>query len=333
MCPVAEVRIPFEVEVNYAGWRLDRYLQEKLGRASRSRVQQLIRERLVHEEPRALKASTRVWPGLRFWLLKEEVPEPEGLPEHLGILFDDGAVLAVDKPAGLPVHPTARYFEHTLTSILGREHRDAEGLRPDPAHRLDRETSGVLLCGRRPEVTRRLKALFADHGEVEKRYLALCEGWPEEERFTVDAPLALIGEHAVRIRMSVVPPGHPGGAEARTRFTLRERYRDDAGRPLALLECALETGRQHQIRAHLHHRGLPLVGDKIYGADEQRFLRFLDDALSEEDLAALRLPRHALHAASIALPHPVSGERLEVEAPLPGDLAALISGLRAEPRP
>lgn len=325
------VRIPFVVEVNYAGWRLDRYLQEKLGRISRTRVQALIRERLLHDAPRPLKPSSRVTPGLRLWLLKEERPEPEGLPEHLPVLYDDGVLLALDKPAGLPVHPSARYYAHTVTSILGAGLSPGER-RPDPAHRLDRETSGVLVCGRGREATRTLKAAFATPGTVQKTYLALCEGWPESPRLTIDAPLALTGAHAVRIRMSVVAPGHPSARPARTEVHLLGRYRDAAGARLCLLRCTPRTGRQHQIRAHLAHAGLPIVGDKIYGPDERLFLRALEDALTSEDLRRLRLPRHALHAAALTLPHPRSAERLTLRAPLPEDLRDLLARLEPVPR-
>ena len=114
------VEIPFTVEANYAGWRLDRYLQEKLKRASRAQVQRLIREQLVQRGPRRLKASTPVTPvGMVVVLRRPEVPEPAGIPDRLPVLFDDGRVLVVDKPAGLPVHPTARYYLGTATTILG----------------------------------------------------------------------------------------------------------------------------------------------------------------------------------------------------------------------
>lgn len=326
------VEIPFEVEENYAGWRLDRYLQEKLKRASRARVQALIRESLVHDESRRLKPSTPVWPGLRFRLRRPEVEEPDGLPDRLVVRHDDPFVLVVDKPAGLPVHPTARYYRGTATTILGRDHRDARGVRPDPVHRLDRETSGLLVCGRGREPTRTLKLAFAP-GEagapkaVRKTYLAVVEGDPPFERTTVDRPLTLAGEHAVRIRMSVVAEGDPRGKRAVTHVRVLERRRGPGGAPFALVECVLETGRQHQIRAHLQSEGLPLVGDKIYGPDETLFIRFTEGALTADDLARLRLPRHALHAAHIAFPHPETGETVVVDSPLPADLRAFLDGL------
>ncbi|RMG18176.1 MAG: RluA family pseudouridine synthase [Deltaproteobacteria bacterium] len=325
------VEIPFEVEANYAGWRLDRYLQQKLKRASRAQVQQLIREAIVHDGGRRLKPSTLVRPGMRFRLRRPARAEPEGEPAAVPVLYDDGQVLVVDKPAGLPVHPTARYFRHTLTSVLGRDLRGPDGRRPDPVHRLDRETSGVLVCGRSREATRWLKQAFGPAGDrqVEKRYLAVVEGAPEFEVRRIELPLALLGAHAVRIRVSVVSEDHPQARPAATRVEVRRRYRCGERR-FALLECRLESGRQHQIRAHLSAVGLPIVGDKIYGPDEQIFVRFTEGAMTEADAERLLLPRHALHAASVDFPHPFEERRVHVEAPLPTDLQRFLAGLEPD---
>jgi 23S rRNA pseudouridine1911/1915/1917 synthase len=311
------VRVAFTVEPNYAGWRLDRYLQEKIPRLSRERIQHLVEHRLECEDRRKLKPSTRVVPGLAFSLLKDAEPEPEA-PLDFGVVHDDGSLLVVDKPAGLPVHPTARYSAHTFTSAarLRFPHRKV-----DPAHRLDRETSGLLACGTAPEWTKKLKRAFAD-GEVQKTYLALALGVPAEERFTVDAPLALTGASAVRVRMHVAA----GGLPSVTEFEVLERRAAADGAPVALLACRPRTGRQHQIRAHLLHAGLPLVGDKIYGPDEQIFDRFTRRAMTDEDRALLRLPRQALHAWRLELPHPRFGERVALEAPLAPDLAVFWAG-------
>jgi 23S rRNA pseudouridine1911/1915/1917 synthase len=313
----AVVRVVFTVEENYAGWRLDRYLQEKIRRLSRERVQRLIAHRLESDDGRRLKPATRVAPGLTFALLKEAEPEPEA-PLDFGVVHDDGALLVVDKPAGLPVHPTARYSAHTFTAAA----RDRfPGRKVDPAHRLDRETSGLLACGADPEWTRRLKRAFAT-GRVAKTYTALAVGRPAHDRFTVDAPLALTGASAVRVRMHVAP----GGLPSVTEFEVLARRVAPDGANVALLACRPRTGRQHQIRAHLHHAGLPLVGDKIYGPDERIFDRFTRHALTDEDRTALRLPRQALHAARLELPHPRTGEPVRLEAPLAPDLAAFWAG-------
>jgi 23S rRNA pseudouridine1911/1915/1917 synthase len=308
-----QVRVRFTVEENYRGWRLDRYLQEKIRRLSRAQIQRLIEHRLEHDGPRALKPSTRLVPGLAFALVKEAEPEPD-TPLVFDVVHDDGALVVVDKPAGLPVHPTARYAAHTFTALA----RVRFGERKvDPAHRIDRETSGLLACGGAPEHTKALKRAFA-HGRVRKTYLALAEGDPPGDAFTVDAALALTQASTVRVRMHVDAAGLP----SRTRFDVLARRRAPDGAPIALLACHPETGRQHQIRAHLHHARLPMVGDKIYGHDEAIFDRFTRREMTDADRARLRLDRHALHAWRLDLPHPVTRERVALEAPLAADLAA-----------
>lgn len=319
-----QVRVRFEVEPNYRGWRLDAYLQQKIRRLTPEKIAFLIAHRLEHEGEGPLSPETLVTPGLRFALVREAEPEPE-TPMEFGVVHDDGALLVVDKPAGLPVHPTARYHAHTFTALAKARFPDRK---VDPAHRLDRETSGLLACGAAPEHTRRLKAAFAA-GRVEKTYLALAEGWPAGDAFEVEAPLALTGASAVRVRMHVAPAGAP----AATAFeVLGRRAAPDGGR-VSLLACRPRTGRQHQIRAHLHHAGLPLVGDKIYGHDELIFDRFTRREGTAEDRARLRLDRQALHAWRLALPHPVTGARVDLEAPLAADLAAFWEGCAAVPSP
>ncbi len=307
------VRVRFTVEPNYQGWRLDRYLQEKIRRLSRERVQRLILHRLECADGRRLKPATRVVAGLSFSLLKDAEPEPEA-PLEFAVVHDDGELLVVDKPAGLPVHPTARYSANTFTSAARARF---PGRKVDPAHRLDRETSGLLACGAAPEWTKRLKAAFAA-GRVAKTYIALALGRPAEDRFTVDAPLALTGASAVRVRMHV----DAGGLPSVTEFEVLELRTAPDGADVTLLACRPRTGRQHQIRAHLHHAGLPLMGDKIYGPDERIFDRFTRHEMTDEDRARLRLERQALHAARLELPHPRTGEAVRLEAPLPPDLAA-----------
>ena len=307
------------VERNCAGWRLDAYLLHKIRRLTPEKAAFLIAERLDTEDGRRLAPDTVVEPGLAFSLWREAEPEPE-TPMTFGVVFDDGELLVVDKPAGLPIHPTARYFEHTFTALARTRFPDRK---VDPAHRIDRETSGLVACGTAPEWTSKLKRAFAE-GRVEKAYLALCVGWPAEDAFEVDAPLALTLQSEVRVRMHV----HAGGAASATAFEVLGRRLAPDGARVALLACHPRTGRQHQIRAHLHHAGLPLVGDKIYGGDELIFDRFTRKALTDADRAVLRLERQALHAWKLTLPHPRTGERMSFEAPLEADLRAFWEGCR-----
>lgn len=305
------VRVRFTVERNYAGWRLDEYLQDKIRRLTPERVQHLIEHRLECESGERLEPATRVVAGLTFALVRDAEPEPDA-PLDFGIVHDDGELLVVDKPAGLPIHPTARYCANTFTAAARTRFPERK---VDPAHRLDRETSGLLACGSAPEWTKRLKRAFA-LGRVAKTYLALATGTPSADRFTVDAPLALTGASVVRVRMHV----DAGGLPSVTEFEVLERRSAPDGAAVTLFACRPRTGRQHQIRAHLLHAGLPLVGDKIYGPDENIFDRFTRHAMTDDDRARLRLARHALHAWRLELPHPRTDVPLTLEAALPEDL-------------
>lgn len=306
------VDVEFVVEPNYAGWRLDRYLCEKIRRLSRARVQRIIETSLVSE--RRLKPSSLVTPGLTFRLRRRAQAEPQ-TPTDIRELYLDDWLLVLDKPAGLPIHPTARYHKGTLVTLLRERYGQA-----DPAHRLDRETSGLVVCGRTTEACRRLMHAFVA-GEVHKEYLALCEGAPPQDAFTVDAPIAE-GTSLIRIAVRI---DRAVGKPARTRFQVLERFQR-GGEPFALVRAFPETGRQHQIRIHLREAGFPVVGDKMYGPDEGYFDRFSKHTLEPEAWTRLRLPRHALHAEKIRFLHPGTGQEVAFEAPLPPDLEDFRAG-------
>jgi 23S rRNA pseudouridine1911/1915/1917 synthase len=308
------VDFEYVVEPNYAGWRLDRYLGEKLRRLSRPRIQRIIQRGLLCEH--RLKPATLVYPGLAFRIRRHLTDEPE-TPTELAVLFQDEWLLVLDKPAGLPIHPTARYQKGTLVSLL----RERFGERSaEPVHRLDRETSGLVVCGRTTEACRVLGKLFISR-DVHKEYLAICEGHPPEDFFVVDAPIAE-GTELIRIAVRI---DAAGGKESRTRFQVLQRFTRD-GEPFALLRCYPETGRQHQIRIHLREVGFPLVGDKMYGSDPGYFDRFSRHCLEPEAWVRLRLPRHALHNSHISFPHPGTGERVSFDSSLPGDLVDFMEG-------
>jgi 23S rRNA pseudouridine1911/1915/1917 synthase len=308
------VEVPFEVEQNYDGWRLDRYLQQKITRLSRARIQRIIRERL-RCDARPLKPSSAVRAGMRFVLLKDVDDEKEPvLSGPVRVLHDDAHLIVLDKPAGLAVHPSARYYRNTVTQWLTDNALGADGARPDLAHRLDRETSGVLACGRGIASTRALKAAFRSR-RIDKSYLALTVGRIERDAFSIDIPMRLTED--VKVIMETHPDGMPSVTDIRV--LRRGRLRSD-GVGVSLVECLPKTGRQHQIRVHLHAIGHPIIGDKIYGAGTERFLRFCRGEQTEEDRQALRLPRHALHAWKLSLPHPATGVPQEFQAPLAPDL-------------
>lgn len=306
--------ISYTVEPNYAGWRLDRYLCEKIRRASRERVKEIIENDLVCEKK--LKASSPVWPGLTFQLRRRVRAEPTvpGI-EHLKEVYVDDWLVVVDKPAGLPMHPTARYHVGTLVTQLDQRYGKD---RASPAHRLDRETSGLVVCGRTLEATQRLGRLFHD-GLVDKEYLALVEGQPKDDAFDVDAPIAE-GTELIRIAVRIdANEGRP----AQTHFRVVARFERN-GEPFSLLRAFPRTGRQHQIRIHASVAGFPLVGDKMYGPDPGYFDRFTKQQLEPEAWERLRLARHALHAARISFRHPGTRETVSFDAPLADDLIAFM---------
>lgn len=309
------IEIPFEVEQNYAGWRLDRYLQQKIPRLSRQRIQRIVKNG-VRCETRKLKPSTSITAGLKFVVIKPVKDEVEvETSGPVRVLYDDAHLLVLDKPAGLAVHPSARYSRHTITQWMSDHALGEDGVRPDLGHRLDRETSGVLACGRGIAATRKLKHAFRER-RVEKAYMALCEGRIEPDALELDAPMRLT--ERVKVYMEV----HPDGLESHTSVSVLRRGTLADGSWVTLVECRPTTGRQHQIRVHLKHAGHPIIGDKMYGGEIEQFLRFCDGEQTDEDRARLRLPRQALHASRLRFPHPFSGETLVVEAPLAEDIQA-----------
>jgi 23S rRNA pseudouridine1911/1915/1917 synthase len=235
------------------------------------------------------------------------------------------------------VHPTARYHKNTLIKVLQRA-RPGEWL--SLGHRLDRETSGVILVAKNAACDRALKHALEDRAGIEKTYTAITWGLPDfasagaaadegtARAFRYVQSLELDPTHSTKVKMRL---GATSDAlHAATGFTV-EATRAKGGKTYARLRCDLETGRQHQIRIHLSSLGAPIVGDKLYGPDETCFARGADGELTEEDVALLELPRHALHARRLALSHPITGEPLAIEAPLPDDLADFWADLEAAP--
>ena len=235
-------------------------------------------------------------------------------------MIDESAdYIAVDKPPHLLVHPSKPGNPPTL--LDGLEHLLAfevvNGARLSIITRLDRDTSGVVLVTKNHGAARKF-SMAMERRQFQKRYLALVYGWPDEDNFTIDAPLLRLGEVApTRIWLKRVV--HPHGAPSQTHFTVQKRFNVAGGR-FAVVEAAPITGRMHQIRVHLQHAGHSVVGDKIYGPSEDWYLQFIENGWIDEMAAALHLPRHALHATSLALP--VSG--LQWKAPLPNDMAEFI---------
>jgi 23S rRNA pseudouridine1911/1915/1917 synthase len=267
----------------------------------------------------------------------DEDPVPTDVP----ILHEDEHLFAVDKPAMLPVHPTARYHRNTLIRVL-KDARPGEFV--SLGHRLDRETSGVLICSKSAECDRLLKKQIEARTGIDKTYRAITWGIPDPSRaedlgaavtpaddgpgaFRFERSLELDTDGRYRVKMRL---GKTADAlSASTRFLVEDTRTTKDGRSYALVRCELETGRQHQIRVHLASLGAPIVGDKLYGPDETSFARGADGELTDDDLELLELPRHALHAARLSLAHPMTGAPLAVEAPLPNDLRAFWDEIRS----
>jgi 23S rRNA pseudouridine1911/1915/1917 synthase len=315
-----------------AGDRLDRVLAARIADLSRSRLKALI---LAGEV--AIGGRTIRDPGHRVNAgdaVVVAVPAPEpAIPVAediaLKIVFEDDAIIVIDKPSGLVVHPAAGHWSGTLVNALiahcGASLSGIGGVRrPGIVHRLDKDTTGLMVVAKTDRAHKSLAAQFADHGRegpLRRGYLAFVWGVPDRPKGTIDRP---IDRHPhARDKMAV----RAGGREAVTHWEVLERYQITGGVPVAsLLACRLETGRTHQIRVHLAHFGHPLLGDSVYGQGF-RTKAVLLPATAREALQALG--RQALHAYLLAIEHPLSGEGLEFRSELPADLACLRSSLDA----
>jgi 23S rRNA pseudouridine1911/1915/1917 synthase len=295
-----------------AGWRLDHFLKRRIGRLSRTRIQSIISDQIFFCDGRAARPSASVRAGETILLRRPRPDEPD-VPRHFEVLYEDASVLCIDKPAGLPMHTTAKFWRNTLTALLRERYPDED---MEIAHRIDRETSGVLVIARGRPVASFLTRAFARRA-VEKTYLALVKGQPADEG-RIDRPLRL-RDTPSHVMMGIDPAGLP----AVTRFRVLRRFAAHA-----LVEAKPETGRQHQIRVHFASLGHPILGDKLYGAGEALFMRSCDEGPTPELVAAFDgLPRHALHAHRLTFPHPTLRAPITVESPLPPDILSHMATL------
>jgi len=247
-------------------------------------------------------------------------PEPP-VRQDYRILYEDEQILAVDKPANLPCHPAGRYFQNTLWHFLKVEHHLAQ---PIFIHRIDRETSGIVLVAKTATAAAACRRQF-DDGKVEKCYLSVVEGkFPSD---TIEASGYLFRDASSPVRKKQCfstdrPFGWPATSVrwSHTTFSCRSVHDD-----LSLVEARPRTGRCHQIRATLLTLGFPIAGDKLYGVDERFFLRFIQNGLTSRDRCRLRLNRQALHAAEMQIRHPSENRILHLTAPLPSDLSGLLT--------
>lgn len=309
------------VAPSQAGSRLDRWLAECLPDLSRSRLQALIEEGALRTDGGVVETASRKVKADETYLLNVPPPisaTPEAQDLDLVIVYEDDDLIVIDKPAGLVVHPAPGSPDSTLVNAL--LHHCAGSLsgiggvrRPGIVHRIDKDTSGLLVAAKNDRAHHGLAGQFAEHS-IERVYAALCWGVPLPRHGEVEGP---IGRNpADRKKMAIVPGGKP----ALTYFKVISVFGEFA----SLIECRLATGRTHQIRVHMTSIGHPLVGDQLYGRGNRR------GSMPVEAKTVLNsFPRQALHAKILGFIHPISGENLLFESPLPNDFKELVSSLEA----
>jgi 23S rRNA pseudouridine1911/1915/1917 synthase len=312
--------------VEVGGTRLDRALVGLFPDLSRARLQDLVRDGHVNRDGIVLRdPSVKVAAGVRLALTlpPPSDPVPEGEAVDLVIAYEDEDLVVIDKPAGLVVHPAPGHAGGTLVNALiahcGASLSGVGGVRrPGIVHRLDKDTSGLIVVAKNDAAHRGLAAQFADHGRsgpLERAYLALVWGMPHPAAGTVQASLARSRHN--REKIAVV--SDEAGRHAVTHYAVTERYPE-----ASLVQCRLETGRTHQIRVHLAHLGHPLLGDGVYGAAFRTKAAKIGPAAQA---ALTDLGRQALHARLLGFAHPRTGQTLRFESPLPADMARLRAAL------
>lgn len=309
--------IRLAVPAEAAGLRLERFLAGSGNGWSRSQVARWIEAGHALRNGRASKPAQLLTPGDVVEVTPPPATASEVLPQAipLDVLYEDEQLIVVNKPPGLVVHPAAGNPDGTLVNALLAHCRDLSGIggveRPGIVHRLDKDTSGVLIAAK-TDLAHRALSLSFRWRTTDKRYLAVVYGAPKTDEGVVDAPIAR--HPTLRKQMTVIAGGRP----ARTLWWVRERFEG-----AALVECRLVTGRTHQVRVHMVHIGHALVGDQTYAG---RQWRAIADATAAA--ACREFPRQALHAWKLTITHPVSGAPMTFEAPLPRDIGELLTALR-----
>jgi len=311
--PEDYLELVIEVTPQYAGWRADRFVAHRIPRLSRNRIQQIFKVRAFDGNGRPMKADQRMRTGECIVMYRSPPDEP--VPDaELVVLYEDEWFIAVDKPPGLAEHPTAKHHHHTVTWLL--EERFGRENRPNLAHRIDAETSGVLLCTRDLDAEREMKKMFARR-DVRKQYVAIVRGILDPPSGRIEVPIAPNPHSIVKARMWC---GDPQGMPALTEYETIRVIGD-----CTFVRLKPRTGRQHQLRVHLDHIGHTIVGDKLYGPDESLFLDYIHGGLTEDIIRRAGHRRQALHAARLEFRHPVTRQQVVIESPLPADMQALLA--------
>lgn len=319
----------FAVDAGQEPQRVDKYMCGKMQHASRSRIQKAADAGFVHINGEPARSNTKVRPGDIVTLMLNR-PRHDGrtIPQEipLTIVYEDDQLLVVDKPAGLVVHPGVGNYDHTLVNAVAWHLRDVPSFDPDDpdvglVHRIDKDTSGLLVVAKTPEAKTSLGAQFYNK-TTRRTYIALVWGNLNTDEGRIEGNIAR--DTHDRLRMAVYPAGSETGKEAVTHYHVMERYGY-----ATLAECRLETGRTHQIRAHMRHIGHPLFGDERYGGCEilrgnrsSTYKAFIHNCLAA-------CPRQALHARTLGFRHPVTGQPMDFTSSLPADMQALIAKWRS----
>lgn len=309
--------------------RLDAYLVSRYPEFSRAGIQKILEAKGVSVNGRQVKASYKVRQGDVINVHLPEIPEREITPEDipLDVLFEDQWLTVINKPAGMVVHPAKGNWSGTLVNALAHRYQTLSTVsgenRPGIVHRLDRDTTGLVLVARDDETHRGLAIQF-ENRTVEKNYIAVVYGEPSRDRDFIEKP---IGHHpTVREKMTIKPVAD-GGKESKTFYEVAQRF----GR-YALVKCELHSGRTHQIRVHLQSIGHAILADKLYAGRERVTLAEIQGLAQPGSLVEGEEPlisRQALHAHTIAFMHPRTGKRVALEAPIPPDITRLIDALQA----
>ncbi|MCX7606185.1 MAG: RluA family pseudouridine synthase [Bacteroidia bacterium] len=318
----------FVVDTGQTPIRLDQYLAQRLPHLSRSRLQLAIEVGLITIDGKPTKASARVRPRQTIVVRLPYPPPLELTPEPIPLIipYEDPYLLVVNKPAGMSCHPGAGVYSGTLLNAL-LYHLQGEKLpsseqnasRPGLVHRIDKDTTGILVVAKEERAYFGLAKQFFAH-TAERRYWAIIWGQPREEHGTISAH---IGRDPYQRKKYRAYPQGEQGKHAITHWRVVERF------PLATwIECRLETGRTHQIRVHMAHIGHPLVGDRVYGGDRPRIPLWTPKVSQEAHFLLQLMPRQALHARYLGFTHPITEEWLSFEAPLPEDFAGALAYLR-----
>ena len=313
--------------------RLDRYMVDRVPFLSRTQIQRLIEEEAITVNGRVPKSSTKLRKGDRIVATLPPPPSGAIAPEEipLDVIYEDDAIIVVNKPAGLIVHPARSHKSGTLVNALAWRFKHISGgelskvgeefARPGIVHRLDKFTSGAIVSAKNDTAHWRLGKQF-EMRRTDKRYLALVHGHPERDVETIDLPL---GKHP-SIKEKYAVRFDETGKPSITILRVRERYTAPSGAKYALVELELKTGRTHQIRVHLSYLGFPIVGDDMYGGKHT----------TERDLGgdgdAMLLARQALHATTLGFRHPMTEQPMKFTAPLAADLTRAVTLLRAATR-